>query len=132
MSIDIDENELDLEEIKEYLVQFINETNGKIKGPYGTSYGFGFMPTISYWNSTKVVHFYLDENDDGDIRLYIELNELDKKSISVRATARYIHQLEQVLTDFLIKGKTHNEIEYLTWINDGISQGDSIPHPCKK
>ncbi|MDP6719344.1 MAG: hypothetical protein QGF59_11875 [Pirellulaceae bacterium] len=121
---------LDIDYCAERLADFVEQGEPRILGPHETDYGFGWLPTISYWIGQRRVHLY-DDSKAGVSAFAAEIAEVDTsgKSSARRCHVSSLSEIEDIMQRFLREGQIATSLADYQWIEDSLDSDKFIPDP---
>ena len=112
--------------------------NFNLNGPEEIQYGFGWEPTITFWNENRRVHFYFGvSNQEG---LNVEVAEIQPKlkiirgsietnSLVKRTAIKTTDEAWAIVDNFLCQRCNFEELPVFSWTEDTNDVDKFIPHP---
>ena len=126
------------ESLSEDIKRHAETINFNLHGPEETQYGFGWEPTITFWEENRRVHFYFDSsNQEGlnvevaEIRPELKIKRGDRETNSlVKKTAIKTTDDAWIIVDnFLHQKCNFEELPAFLWTEDTNDVDKFIPHP---
>jgi hypothetical protein len=112
--------------------------NFNLHGPEEIQYGFGWEPTITFWDENRRVHFYFDSSNQEGLnvevaeiqpRLKITRRSVKTNSLVKRAIIKTPDEAWEIIDNFLRQKCDFEKLPVLSWAEDTNDVDKFIPHP---
>ena len=136
------DDQIEIEELADLVVKYAREQNWQLQKPVLTLYGWGWIPTITFWNGMRRVHVY--DNIQGSFRdgelwvdgvdgWFVELADRSETKLAPptiqQCLVRTPEEVWHIVSTFLGEEDSVSKLDLFEWTVDTAGVEYHIPHP---